>query len=292
MDANVEKQITALASQIKTLEDRLKSLEIAALGSNEPVCKTNFVVGDPCRFICQTCQTIRVAEQECQLRRINLVPCGYACQSSCQTTRIVSQACELTEITIGSGTTSIGPIVTECMNDMLDIDCTDGKMVIGCGVSSLMTVPFDWKDVVLGDKIKTYSPDSKQILLGELQQGKVRIESNMAMITPENDVSIRLDNGSIISAKSLSSTIIGLASPIEVLLEVSEKGMQKIIGGKLILANGDYKKGVGITISAGSDAMIQFMGIVYNGKICEEVVIGMNMLRTRPASIGIKRITN
>jgi hypothetical protein len=84
-----------------------------------------------------------------------------------------------------------------------------------------------------------------------------------------------------------------LLSPVEVLLEVTDaEGKQKVIGGKLVTTEGDYKSGTGITIPKGSDATVLFNGIVYNGKISEDVLIRMNNLGIRPETIGIKRITN
>jgi hypothetical protein len=142
-------------------------------------------------------------------------------------------------------------------------------------------------------KINAISIESNQIISGEFQKGKVRVESSIATLPPNNSILIKMDDGSIIQAKSISSLFMRLLSPVEVLLEVTDaEGKQKVIGGKLVTTEGDYKSGTGITIPKGSDATVLFNGIVYNGKISEDVLIRMNNLGIRPETIGIKRITN
>lgn len=135
--------------------------------------------------------------------------------------------------------------------------------------------------------------ESNQIISGEFQEGKVRVESSIATLPPNNIIRIKMDNGSIVQAKSMSSLVMRLLSPAEVLLEVTDaEGKQKVIGGKLLTAEGDYKRETGITIPKDSEATVLFNGIIYSGKISEDILIGMNNLSIRPETIGITRITN
>jgi hypothetical protein len=143
--------------------------------------------------------------------------------------------------------------------------------------------------------INAFSIESNKMTLGELQGGKVRIETSMAILLSDTEVSIKTDDGSIVQARSMSSLAMSLFSPVEVFLEVADRSKsakQKVIGGTLVMAEGDYKKGTGITILKGSDAKVLFNGTVYSGKIDEDVQLGMNAVGIRSESIGIKKVTN
>ena len=60
-----------------------------------------------------------------------------------------------------------------------------------------------------------------------------------------------------------------------------------------MMAEGQYEKGVGITIKKGTTAKVRFKGTIHTGKIDEEILIGVAAMGMRPAkSTGIRRITH
>ena len=115
----------------------------------------------------------------------------------------------------------------------------------------------------------------------------MQIETSIAVLPQNSDVSIKIDDGSVIQTKNMSSLIMGLSSPVDVFLEVVDKDKkEKVIGGKLVMAQGHYKKGAGIAIPKGSEAKVLFRDAIYSGKIDEDVLIGMSMLEMRPSPLA------
>ena len=170
--------------------------------------------------------------------------------------------------------------------------CEFGGIVQAQASDPIIEVDELWKNL-RDHTINAISSESNKIISGEFQEGKVRVESSISVLPPNTSVLIKIEDDSIVKAKGMSSLIIKLLSPVEVLLEVhGAEGKMKVIGGKLVTGEGDYKRGEGITIPRGSDATILFNEVVYSGKTSEAVLISMNRLGIRPLSIGITRITN
>lgn len=177
--------------------------------------------------------------------------------------------------------------------------CEGGCQIKGClletswGCSGETVVnPLDWWKLVTGSDISAILHGTNQIISGEPVESRARIELNMVILPPNSDISIETKDGNSEKAKSISSSLMRLYSPAEAFLKISDaRGKEKIIGGKLIMAEGNYKKGTGIIIPEGSDATIMFKGTAYSGKIEEEITIGMNMIGINPGSAGISRIT-
>lgn len=161
-----------------------------------------------------------------------------------------------------------------------------------CGSGMTVEVPVDWWNYVISPLVSAILPDSNKVITGEPIESNVRIESDKIIVLPNSDLTIEMKDGSVARAKSISSSFIKLYSPVEAFLKVHDiERTDKIIGGKLIMSEGIYKKGIGITIPKGAEALILFRGTAYTGITEEEVVIGMNMLGLKPGSIGITRIT-
>ena len=199
--------------------------------------------------------------------------CQTACESGCES-GCTSQSCE-------------GGCETQC-----EVGDTVGFGQWQC-FSGDMMVDINWWAQILNPSIFVTLPESNLIAKGDIQECPVRIEPGIAVLSPDTEVTVRLKDGSLVKAKSISSWMIRFTRPVEAFVALhGDKKKQRVVGGELIEAEGLYKKGMGITIPKGTVGKVRFKSAVYSGKIEEDTTISVARLSRRLKRFtGIRRIT-
>jgi hypothetical protein len=110
-------------------------------------------------------------------------------------------------------------------------------------------------------------------VLGEITDGAVIVEFDKASFRPGTTVNATTTGGKQVAGATLSTAVIPFRIPIEVVVDVAEAGKKISVGGLLLLSEGSYRKGDGITIHKGMKATVLAKAKAYTGSLAQEVRI-------------------